>query len=203
MDPVSNLALLGNYLTLEEVVPLGVTSLLSRTSLGTPLCTVLGKLITHTWKFLWTPRSADRDQRKGQCFWPRNLLWTWGVQEKPLFCFLGLIGSHGSSWNSLGTHPSSHRAIAFVGVKGSVSISLLPPIVRGLEFSHKNLHWAGTWRIPLPPGSEVHMWNWKNICLAIFEVVWEQKQWRCRVLIHCIGRKSKPTWPRGLTFFLS
>ena len=48
MDPVSNLALLGNYSTLEEVVPLGVASLLSRTSLGTPVCTVLGKLIMHT-----------------------------------------------------------------------------------------------------------------------------------------------------------
>lgn len=48
MDPVPNFACAWWLFYFGRSGPLGVAGLLSRTSLGTPECTVLGKLITHT-----------------------------------------------------------------------------------------------------------------------------------------------------------
>lgn len=77
MDSVSNFGFARWLFCFGRSGPLGVAGLLSRPSLGTPKCTILGKLITHThnWEFLWISLSlsVDKGQSKGQHVWPRNL----------------------------------------------------------------------------------------------------------------------------------
>lgn len=192
MDSVPYFGLARWLFCLEDMVPVGVAGLLSRPCLGTAECTVLEKLITQTsnWECLSTPIHLWLEAKAKASVSGLEICVNLGVEEKSLFFLQGLIGHLNPYWNSQSLLCNCIQPRQLLALEGSVSISLEPPIVRGLKSRHKNLYQAGTWHTRLLPGSKVCVWDWQNICLAIFEGAWEQMQGRYRALCWLEGKAN-------------